>query len=216
MLPGSALAQSLAFLIRILQAMRPRVIRLIRQVPPLIIYTDAATSASCPSGLRLGFVLFDPANVEDRPLCDSFDVPLEVVDSWIKRETYITQAELLILPVVMLADSLSTNLQDRDIIWFVDNQAAMGAAIKAGSSVEDMSEVVFIHNLAAIRLSVRIWYEYVPSALNISDPLSREGLSDPSVAGKLSSGEWRHANLTVDWNPLKYRMAAADEFIAAR
>ena len=77
--------------------------------------SDASTDAPCPSGLRLGVVLYeqDPNFV---PLCSSFDVPLEVVHSWHDRATYITQAELLILPVMTYMAEFRSLLANGDLI----------------------------------------------------------------------------------------------------
>ena len=157
-----ALDLSLCFIRRVLCLLKPRIVRMSAPRPPLIIYTDASTDAPCPSGLRLGVVLYeqDPNFV---PLCSSFDVPLEVVHSWHDRATYITQAELLILPVMTYMAEFRSLLANRDFIWFIDNQAALGAAYKAGSSVSDMSELTLLQSLAVVSLGCRAWYEYVPT-----------------------------------------------------
>lgn len=75
------------------------------------------------------------------PVCSSFDVPLQVVNSWVQRKTYITQAELLVLPVLSSLPEYRALLSGRDLIWFVDNQAALGAAYTAASPTIDMSEI---------------------------------------------------------------------------
>ena len=206
--PDSALHMSLVFLRKVLRLLRPRIVQMDAPRPPLIIYTDASTDAPCPSGLRLGLVIFeqDPDIV---PICNSFDVPLEVVDSWKSRATYITQAELLILPVLTHLPHYRPLLANRDLIWFIDNQAALGAAYKAGSSVSDMSELTLLQSLSVVSLCCRAWYEYVPSKCNISDPLSRLGFLDPAVQELLQSGKWRVIDDTPDWQLFVDRMEAA-------
>ena len=47
----------------------------------------------------------------------------------------------------------------------------------------------------AATLGIRLWFEWVQSDQNPSDPLSRLGLEDPEVRAKLNKGTWRHTNL---------------------
>ena len=63
----------------------------------------------------------------------------------------------------------------RDVLWFVDNKATAGALLKGTARPEDVDDMVgAIHGLCA-RYNIRVWWEWVDSASNSSDGLSREG-----------------------------------------
>ena len=83
--------------------------------------TDASTDAPTPSGFRLGIWIAR----DDQIPVSSIDVPQAVVDKWVPRRTYINLLELLALP--LLAFSAPDILRGRDILWFLDNQAAWRA-----------------------------------------------------------------------------------------
>ena len=93
------------------------------------------------------------------------------------RDQQITPLEAFLGPVVLWNEAAA--LAEQDILWFVDNQAAMASLIKGSSSQCDICTVAAATSLWSARLDSRIWFEYVESEANISDGLSRLGLSDP-------------------------------------
>lgn len=173
-----------------------------RAEPPVVVYSDASTDARCQSGLRLGAVVLDG----HRSWCLSVDVPESVVQSWKSRETYISVAELLIAPILTL--ECSELFTGRDIIWFIDNQSALGALVKAASSAFDMSELALLCSFSLAVMDARAWFEYVPSKLNLSDGLSRAGWSaaDPS---------WRPLVISIRWEAFQDRVSHAFQLVAA-
>ena len=90
--------------------------------------TDASTDAPTTSGFRLGIWIAR----DDQIPVSSIDVPQAVVDKWVPRRTYINLLELLAVP--LLAFSALDILRGRDILWFLDNQAAWRAIIRSASS----------------------------------------------------------------------------------
>ena len=133
-------------------------------------------------------------------------MPEHVVQSWKQRKTYIATAELLIAPLLVL--SALHIFHERDILWFIDNQSAMGALVKSASSADDMSEMALLNSLALASVSARVWFEYVPSALNISDPLSRAGWSS-------AKPEWTKLAIQVRWDLFLDRLESAMQMISA-
>jgi len=107
---------------------------------------------------------------------------------WMPRSTYINQGELLAGPVA--AYLLHSRLANRLAFWFIDNQAACTALIKAASPVEDNSRMALIAGLSLAAIRSFVWYEYVHTKQNPSDGLSRDGWADSIVRAKLMSGEW--------------------------
>ena len=94
------------------------------------------------------------------------------------------------------------------MLWFIDNQSALGALIKSASSADDMSEMALLNSLALASVAARVWFEYVPSKLNVSDPLSREGWSS-------AKPEWIKLHLNVRWDLFLDRLDSALQMIAA-
>ena len=97
---------------------------------------------------------------------------------------------------------------ERDVLWFIDNQPALGVLEKSASSANDISEMALLNSLALASVSARVWFEYVPSKLNISDPLSREGWSS-------AKSDWIKLALQVCWDLFLDRLESAMQMISA-
>ena len=69
--------------------------------------------------------------------------------------------------------------RDKDVLWFVDNEAACASLIRGASSQEDVAVVAEVVHLLTLRLGCRIWFEWIDSKSNPSDGLSRLGLACP-------------------------------------
>ena len=68
--------------------------------------------------------------------------------------------------------------RNADVLWFIDNISAVMAIIKGASAKADLCAItVALHALFA-RLGARVWIEYVESASNPADGLSRDGVND--------------------------------------
>ena len=67
------------------------------------------------------------------------------------------------------------------VVFFIDNTAAQGALISGSSAVGVMSFIVgLVWELLAAQ-DISPWFEYVSSACNVADPLSR-GSTDLAVS----------------------------------
>ena len=203
------LRQSLEILRLALQHVPPRTVHIFHRNRPLLVYTDASTAAPCKSGCRLG-VWINDGNIV---LCDSIDVPCQVMHTWLPRKTQINLLELLAVPIV--AHAKPAIFEHRDVIWFLDNQAALGSLIRAASKPSDVNYLSLLTGLVFAVLNARPWYEWVPSASNVSDPLSRLGFFDPGVQTAISSGQWQHLNLSPDWSLMQPNMKAIADLITA-
>lgn len=140
---------------------------------PLLIYIDASFENQ---QLRLGWVIFDSRS-SDPPTGGSCCVPPQVIQSWKPRNQQIFPGETLcglLLPYIQ-----PDLLEGRDLLWFVDNEAAVSALVRAASSEEDVHELAQLSRILLFRLRSRPWYEWVDSESNPSDGLSRLGLADP-------------------------------------
>jgi hypothetical protein len=66
----------------------------------------------------------------------------------------------------------------KDVIWFIDNQAALSSLIKGSSSQSDISLIATFAHLMFAVLGCRVYFEWVDSEANPSDGLSRDGVVD--------------------------------------
>ena len=67
----------------------------------------------------------------------------------------------------------------RDVIFFVDNEAACSSLIKGSTASQDVGEIAAVTHLFLCKYNVRAWFEWIDSKSNPSDGLSRLGLNDP-------------------------------------
>ena len=209
-----ALQQSLEVLPLALKHVPERSIHIFpEETKPVLVYTDASAEAPCPSGCRVGvWILHD-----DTVYCDAIDavdVPAEVLRIWMPRKTQINLLRLIAVPLV--ARGCPELVANRDVLWFIDNQAALSSLVRAASRVQDVNYLSLITSLLMAILKTRPWYEWVPPASNISDPLSRQGLFHPLVQAKLLPGQWRrHLGLRPEWQLLRPDSRAVAHLITA-
>jgi len=100
-----------------------------------------------------------------------------VLKKFLPKKQQISQCELFTVYLALYHEA--AKWEGADIIWFIDNVSAAMAIIKGASAKADLSAIsVAIHAVFA-RLRIRVWVEYVESASNPADGLSRAGLEDP-------------------------------------
>ena len=124
-----------------------------------------------------------------------------VVKAWQFRTQYIGQGELLAGPLA--AWMFQQELANAALIWFIDHTSACTAMIRGCSPILDSSEMALVAALRLARINCSTWYEYIESEANPSDPLSRDGYEDISVARKITEGYWlqRHP-AQIPWSDL--------------
>ena len=110
-----------------------------------MIYSDASFENGA---LRVGWVL-----MTSPPLGVSCLVPSEVTDTWITRHQQIYPGETLCgLLVPWVHGDL---LEGRDLLWFVDNEAAVSSLIKGSSGQEDVHTIVQLSHLIFQKRQIR-------------------------------------------------------------
>ena len=168
----SADKETLAILYAAVRDAVPRDISVLPQGRPLVrCYSDASFENGI---LRLGWVVFLPNTT---PIGGTCLVPPEEIDLWIPRKQQIFPGEALCGLVVPL--HLNSLLNNCDILWWGDNEAAIAALARGTSSQDDVHELVQATHLTLHRLSSRVWWEWIDTSSNPSDGLSRSGLTDP-------------------------------------
>jgi hypothetical protein len=134
------------------------------------IYSDASFESDV---LRLGWVIFPSHGL---PLGGTTVVPHWVIQTWQQRQQQIYPGETLAAVIVPLLDADS--LISKSVIWFIDNEAATAALIRASTSEPDVLTLVQQAHLQFSRLQTRIWFEWIDTESNPADGLSRDGTND--------------------------------------
>ena len=176
------LRMGLRFLVETLPALGPRSTRIVGPTPrPTVIYSDAswpenmtaeeAVSAGEPP--RLGWVIFTPG---EKPKGFSMELGKEFTSILFPRKTQILAAEAVaVLTALVLTPEL---LEGKELVWFVDNEAALSSLIRGTSRAEDVGHIAACAQLAMMERSCAAWFEWIDSASNPSDGLSRDGVRD--------------------------------------
>ena len=164
-------ARLLRLLCTLVQDFSPRDIPVVGQLPlPIVVYSDASFENGV---LRLGWVIFAP---NCTPLGGTTVVPHQVVSSWKGRSQQIFPGETLCALVLPLL--YPTTLESHDLLWFVDNEAAVSTLIRGTTSELDVHLIAQCSLVRLARLGCRLWLEWIDSESNPSDGLSRAGLDD--------------------------------------
>ena len=172
----------LRFLMEIMPRLEPRSARILGPTPqPTIVYSDASwpermtAEEAMEKGEppRLGWVVFNPG---ERPVGFSMELGREFVSALFPRKTQIFAAEAVaVLTALILAPE---SISNRELVWFIDNEAALSSLIRGTSRAEDVGHIAACTQLAMMDRSCTAWYEWVDSASNPADGLSRDGVKD--------------------------------------
>jgi hypothetical protein len=159
-------------------ALRPRKIPLLHPLPPVIVMTDAAYEGNKAT---LGGLCWDQAAGMFEFFGGSFTE--HTISVWQKdiasRSTrsdpvdaqVITHAELAVIPVALAL--WGSKWRHRNVLFFIDNNAAKDAMIHGVSSSQVMSMIVREVRIECAKLSLGAWYDRVPSPSNLADDPSR-------------------------------------------
>ena len=162
---------TLRLLSQVVLAAHPRDVYVGPQPPlPIVVYSDASFENDV---LRLGWVIFSSGSPPQGGTCV---VPQAVLQSWIPRNQQIYPGEAVCgIVVPYLFPSV---FQHRDVLWYVDNEAAVSSLIRATSSQTDVHDICQATQALLGILSSRCWFEWIDSDSNPADGLSRDGLLD--------------------------------------
>jgi hypothetical protein len=140
------------------------------------VYSDASFEDGI---LRLGWVIFPPTSV---PVGGTCVVPPSVIAHWKPRTQQIYPGETL--AAVVVPALCPTVLCNADVLWFFDNESAVSALIRASTAESDVLILVQQAHLQFNDLQMRTWIEWIDSASNPADGLSRLGLLDEWTAAQ--------------------------------
>ena len=200
-----ALRASLMTLLSVLQDMKPRILPVHPNHPSGVIYTDAFFSPGddgrrlkpCDAPMKWHPQMVQHVDhgwgsvttIQGQTVYSYGKAPTALLKKYGKRKAFIYFLELL-APVVLIASSHQH--LPRFMVAFIDNQAGLMALTKgygADRSVNGM--LTFFWALLSV-LNLHLHLEWVPSHLNIADPISRR---DFSIAHQL---DWQRMDLELD------------------
>ena len=138
---------------------------------PIIIYSDASFERNV---LRVGWVIFWQSAQPQGVTCV---VPHEVVLTREDRTQQIYPGETLCGLLVPWFHGSA--LQNCDVLWFIDNEAAVASLIRGSRTQTDVHTLVQVAHFLFQRFQIRVWLEWIDSESNPSDGLSRLGTDDP-------------------------------------
>ena len=145
--------------------------------PRLLVYSDASWTTSFDAESappRLGWVFLQEGKA---PRGRSASLPQEARKDWLERKTQIYAAEAI---VPLLALFMEPHIfKGYDVLWFIDNEAAMSSLVRGGARPEDVGRIAAAAHVLMLELDCRAWFEWIDSDSNPSDGLSRLGLEDP-------------------------------------
>ena len=176
------LLMGLRFLVEVMPEIGPRETRILGPTPrPAVVYSDASwpqwmtmeEAVEKGEPPRLGWVIFNPG---ERPRGFSMELGQEFLAALFPRKTQIMAAEAVaVLTALVLTPKALAN---RELVWFIDNESALSSLIRGGSKAEDVGHVAACTQLAMLEHSCAAWYEWIDSASNPADGLSRDGIKD--------------------------------------
>ena len=105
----------------------------------------------------------------------AIDCPMKNILALTERETQIIPLELM--AAAGMLETYGEQLRGRDVLFFIDNQSVCCALVKGCSRSRDIQLLSTAWQLTLLKLGCRVWIEWVPSASNPADILSREGKS---------------------------------------
>ena len=186
----------LTFLVTGMSYIPPRLFEVVQPVrKPTLAYSDAswrdpAEAETNPP--RLGWLFLEPGGAK------AFTAKLtnQMVSRRRPRKQQIMCAEAL-APLIALHHS-AARLANQQILWFVDNLGAMGSLIRGSARPEDVGHIASMEATLAAQLSTQVWYEWVDSASNPSDGLSRVGADCPLC----KRNGWPVQEIVPDWDSL--------------
>jgi hypothetical protein len=159
-------------------ALRPRRIPMLHPLPPIIVLTDAAyeSGKATLGGLcwdqAVGLFEFFGGSFHDQTISYwKEDIQARSNKERILETQVITHAELAVIPVALKL--WGHKWANRNIIFFIDNNAAKDSLVHGISSSQAMSVMIRDIRLSCAKLSLGAWFDRVPSPSNLADDPSR-------------------------------------------
>ena len=140
--------------------------------PRLIVASDASQDA--PRQGQAGMLLVHQSGLR---LGTYIKIDESVFLLWDDHPTKIAQLELLAVLQGLL--TFPSHFRGRKVVWWVDNVAALMSLVRGRSDSLELDFMSQLVHFLLYALHCHIYWEWIPSASNWADGISRDGLSDP-------------------------------------
>ena len=139
------------------------------------IFSDGACEGETSKLGSIGAVLISPCGIA----CEFFAeiVPTSWMDSFLKGSQHPI-FELELLPVWIALHEWEGHLRNSQCVFYLDNEAAKGALLKAATEVDNGAKIVRAFVVSEMQCQVKVWFARVPTSSNIADGPSRMELQD--------------------------------------
>ena len=156
----------------------PRILKLEGQKPPILLFTDGACEVvSGELVATVGGVLFHPEELLPRAF--GCEVSEKILKSWMDADK-VHPVSLTELYAVCLSRSIwKSQLDDRKVVVFIDDQGVLDACIKGWSGEEQMKSLLLHFEAVDGKNPFLRWFARVPSSSNCADYPSRGLWSKP-------------------------------------
>ena len=146
----------------------PRTLTTVEVVKPILVFTDGACEAD---GDTYGIVVID--TLSGRRLVASGRVPADLAEAWRSEvgDQIISQVE--IFPIVVYRWWAGQAIAGRRLIFYIDNESARMALIRAHSSSRVSRMLIAAFFKAEEGCACYPWFARVPSHSNVADRPSR-------------------------------------------
>ena len=151
----------------------PRTLDHLDERPPILIYSDGACEGEHFGDTTYGAVLIDPIDgrVEAFGATMGYEMKQLLSENGTKKQL-IGQAE--ILPMVVSRIVWSGLIEGRDVIHYVDNDAARFSCIKGCSPCQGSAWLIQAFWETEVINQTRTWISRVPTECNVGDGPSRD------------------------------------------
>ena len=140
--------------------------------PRLIVASDASQDA--PRQGQAGMLLVHQSGLR---LGTYIKIDESVFLLWDDHPAKIAQLELLAVLQGLL--TFPSHFRGRKVVWWVDNVAALMSLVRGRSDSLELDFMSQLVHFLLYALHCHIYWEWIPSASNWADGISRDGLSDP-------------------------------------
>ena len=165
-------SMALTLLAEVHRVLPPRPVQVAgRPRRPVILYTDASYEESSGRPPDLGWVAVD-TEAPDVLYGQSLAMSWETVNGWCRRKQQIYAAETF--AVIAAVSNLQFLVAGRDILIFVDNEAAASTLIRGASKEEDVQNLAHQFHWQLLHLGSRAWIEWIDTGSNPADGWSRK------------------------------------------
>jgi hypothetical protein len=150
-------------------------------VPPVLVFTDGGVEDEM-ARVTHGALILDPWSGQAFFFGDH--IPTAFVEFWKRsgKRQVISQAE--IFPVLVAKETWGHILENRSVLWFLDNDSARLALVRNFSPVLDNFCLLQLNAQLDMLVQARHWYARVPSKSNPSDDASRLDFSPYTYAAQ--------------------------------